>query len=80
MKAYLQYKENGKIWQAGHTIYGLCAAWNNATNPSVAMTDEDHTKSRRYARAIINRMNRLGFAYGVDYLELSNGSLFPKRK
>jgi hypothetical protein len=41
------------------------------------MTDADHDRSRIYARAIMARMRRLGFAHGRDYRELSNGMLWP---
>lgn len=74
---FIQRKSSGSIWRAGQTILGLCAAWNHATNPSLPMTDREHGKSRQYARAIKNRMTRLGIVYGKDYKELSNGSLWP---
>ena len=70
-------KNAGKLWQAGHSIYGLCAAWNHATRPFIALTDREHEKSRRYARAIKNRMQRQGFIYNIHYKELSNGALWP---
>jgi hypothetical protein len=77
MQAYAVYKTNGTLWRAGKGIYGLCSAYNHATNPSKPMTDVEHKKSYRYARAIKNRMNRLGFAYGTHYKELSDSSLWP---
>ena len=77
MHAYAQYKSNGTLWPAGRSILGLCAAWNHATKPDRYMTDDQHARSNIYARAIKNRMKRLGFQYGRDYLELSNGTLWP---
>ena len=77
MKPYAQYKSNGTLWRAGHSIIGLCSAWNHATNPNLLMTDADHDRSGIYALAIMARMRRLGFAYGRDYRELSNGMLWP---
>jgi hypothetical protein len=77
MKPYAQYKANGALWRAGRSIVGLCAAWNHATNPELLMTDDDHDRSRTYARAIMARMRRLGFVIGRDYRELSNGMLWP---
>ena len=75
--SFLLYKSNSKIWLAGHTVYGLCSAWNHATNPSRPMTDREHHRANQYARAIKNRMTRAGIVYGKDYKELSNGSLWP---
>ncbi len=75
--SFLLYKSNSKIWLAGHTVYGLCSAWNHATNPSRPMTDREHHRASQYARAIKNRMIRSGIVYGKDYKELSNGALWP---
>jgi hypothetical protein len=77
MKPYAQYKNDGTLWRAGRSIIGLCAAWNHATNPALLMTDADHDRSRIYARAVMARMCRLGFVFGRDYRELSNGMLWP---
>lgn len=77
MKPFAQYKSNGKLWKAGKTIFGLCAAYNHATNPQTMMTSDEHTRSIWYARAIKNRMNRIGFVFGRHYRELSNGSFWP---
>jgi hypothetical protein len=77
MKSFAQYKSNGKIWPAGKTILGLCAAWNYATDPSAPMSEIDHARSFVYARAIKARMMRLGYRHGTHYRELSNGALFP---
>jgi len=76
-KPFVQHYTNGKIWSAGKTVWGLCAAWNHATNPSRPMFDNEHKQSAKYAKAIMNRMKKLGFVYGVHYRELSNGSLWP---
>ena len=76
---YAQHRDtsSGRLWRAGRGIYGLCAAWNHATEPSRPMTDPEHSRANKYARAIRNRMNRLGFTLGREYWELSNGALFP---
>ena len=71
------FNTTGKIWQAGSDVYGLCAAWNHATNPALPMSDWEHSRARQYARAIRNRMTRLGIVEGRDFRELSNGSLWP---
>ena len=76
---FLQRNADGRIWRAGTTIWSLCAAWNHATNPALPMTNHEHHRSRQYARAIKGRMARLGYTYGNDYMELSNGMLWPKR-
>ena len=73
MKPYAQYKTDGSMWRAGDTPWGLCAAYNHATNPSAYMSDAEHKRSFVYARAIKNRIRRLGCAVR----ELSDGSLFP---
>jgi hypothetical protein len=78
MKPWAQYKTNGELWRAGKDIFGLCCAWNHATKPSRMLSDNEHRASFRYARAIKNRMRRLGFVYGLDYIELSNSDLWPK--
>lgn len=77
MKPFAQYRNNGTLWRAGRGIWGLCAAYNHATNPAAFMTDGEHQRSRVYARAIMGRMKRLGAIYGVHYRETSNGSLWP---
>ncbi len=77
MKPFCQYRANGTLWKAGHSVWGLCAAWNHATNPSKPMTDAEHERSRAYARAIKNRMQRLGITYGQHYREAADGSLWP---
>jgi hypothetical protein len=76
-KPYAQYKSNGELWKAGNSIWGLCAAWNHATNPAAMLTDREYARSRMYARAIMARMQRLGWKRGEHYCELSNGALFP---
>lgn len=74
-------RSTGKIWLAGHDIYGLCSAWNHATAPGLPMTEREHHRSNQYARAIRGRMARLGFSLNRDWIELSNGTLWPiKRK
>ena len=80
MKAFVQYKTDGTLWRAGNTVLGLCAAWNHATNPAAPMTAEEHKKASAYARAIKNRMCRLGLKYGVHFKESSyTSALFPIR-
>jgi hypothetical protein len=80
MKPFLVYKSTGQLWKAGHGIYGLCSAWNFATNPSLAMAESDHARSYAYARAIKNRMKKLGFVHGVHYREMESGQFFPLKK
>lgn len=86
MRPYVQYHSSdakvrpGKLWPAGRTIYGLCAAWNHASAPYRPMTDDEHRKARIYARAIMNRIKRMGFVYGKEYTEFSNGMLWPLNK
>lgn len=74
---FLLFKNNGKIWLAGHSIMGLCSAYNHTTNPGLPMSDSRHSRARQYAKAIKNRMNAIGFIYGIHYKELSTGALWP---
>lgn len=80
MKPYAVYKSNGKLWKAGHGVFGLCSAYNHATNPATPMCDDEHKRSFAYARAIKNRMKKKGFILGVHYVELNDGSLFPQKR
>lgn len=78
MHPYAQYKPNGKLWRAGKTIYGLCAAWNHATSPSRLMTEYEHRRSNAYARAIRNRIMRMGYRDGTHYMVWhENGTMMP---
>ena len=74
---HIQHRSNGTIWKAGDSILGLCAAYNHATDPGAFLSEHEHKRTRQYARAIKNRMKRLGFTYGPDYTEWSNGMLWP---
>lgn len=76
---FLDRYADGRFARAYHTVNELCAAWNHATNPALPMTDHEHHRSRQYARAIKGRMARLGYTHGNDYVELSNGMLWPSR-
>jgi len=80
MKPFLQYKTSGVIWRAGSTIYGLCSAYNHATNPNLYLSDFEHKRSFAYARAIKNRMKRLGYVYGLHFSKMSNGAFWPKKE
>ena len=73
-------RSNGKLWPAGHTVLGLCAAWNHATDPSALRTTYQHSRLNAYARAIDNRMGRLDLCAGRDYKELSSGIRWPIRR
>ena len=77
---YRQFHSDGTFWNAGRSIWNLCAAWNFATNPGRMMTDSEHRRARTYSKAIRNRMARLGYKYGEHYKELSNGLLWPLRE
>jgi hypothetical protein len=76
-RPFIQRKSSGRMWLAGRTILGLCAAYNHATRPSLLMTEAEHTRADQYARAVKNRLARLGFAEGLDWREMSTGSLWP---
>ncbi len=76
MKPYAQYKTDGSLWKAGHTVFGLCSAYNHATDPGAYMGDSEHKRSFVYARAIKNRIRKLGF----KTIELSDGRLWPVKQ
>ena len=76
---FLDRYADGSIRYVNDYLWSLCGAYNNATNPALPMTDHEYHRSRQYARAIKGRMARLGYTYGNDYVELSNGMLWPSR-
>jgi hypothetical protein len=78
--SFLVRRSTGKIWQAGHDVWGLCSAWNHATAPGLLMTEREHYRAGIYAKAIKARMARLGLSYGIDWIELSNGTIWPIRR
>jgi hypothetical protein len=71
--SFLQRRADGTLWHAGRSPWGLCAAYNHATDPALHMTQHQHHRSWQYARAIRNRISRLG----LRYIEGSNGQLWP---
>ncbi len=77
---FLVRHADGSLWPATRSIFGLTSAWNHATNPALPMTDREHARAKQYARAIRNRMFRIGFRIGKDYKELSDGSLWPIKR
>ena len=77
LRPYVCYHSDGSIWKAGKHIFGLCSAWNHATNPAYPMSEEEHKRSFTLARAIRNRMDRLYARENIHYRELSDGSLWP---
>ena len=75
MKPYAVYHSDGTLWRAGKTVFGLCSAYNHATNPSKPMSETDHKRSFAYARAIKNRIKALNLDKNIR--ELSDGSFWP---
>jgi len=76
---FLTRCSNGNFRRAGDNIIILCSVWNTATDPGLPMTDHEHKRANQYAKAIKRRMARLGFTYGSDWTELSNGMLWPMK-
>jgi hypothetical protein len=68
---------SGRFWRAGRTVWGLCSAYNHATNPARFLTDHESHRSCQYARAIRNRMRRLGLIEGRHYAEMNSGRYWP---
>lgn len=54
----------------------LINAYNDATDPAAYRSDEEHQIERERARAALGALRR-HYVEGVDYKELSNGSLWP---
>lgn len=75
MNEFMLRRDSGKFWFAGHTVWGLCSAYNFATKPSLLLTDRDHKRSRIYARAVRHRLEREGW----KYKETENGLFWPSR-
>jgi hypothetical protein len=66
----MQRKSNGKLWPAGHTVWGLCAAHNHALFHSTP-------RAARYRAAVFARLERLGYGHGCSYSINSHGALWP---
>jgi hypothetical protein len=58
-----------------HELQRLCHSYNEATCPWKLLTDHQHRRIRQWARAIRNRMRRLGFRDMHDYYETAGGTL-----
>lgn len=50
----------------------LCDAYNHATCPWIARTDDEHRECRLYARAILKRLERIDSRW---WFELDSGAL-----
>lgn len=72
-----QRKASGELWRAGHHIFGLCAAYNHATDPGDYRTDRLHAIGNKYARAIKKRISTLGYIKDVHYKEFESGLYWP---
>ena len=59
------------------TITSLLVRWNHVTAPYILRTDHEHLRCRQIARAIENKLRRLGASEGRDWREFSNGSRWP---
>ena len=82
MKTTNKYKlcrhKDGSIWKAGHGIYGLCSAYNHATDPADYRSEHEHIRMNAYARAIKNRIKRNGFTLDMHYSESGSGCYWPQ--
>lgn len=63
--------------RTNYTLDELCMMWNSASSPYVLRTEHEHKRQRQLARAIDNRMIRLGYKYGIHWKEWSTGSRTP---
>lgn len=57
----------------------LIIRWNEATCPWRLRSDHEHLRNRQLARAIRNRMRRIGAIEDKDYFEDDNGRLALRR-
>ena len=64
-------------WLESASCYGLCWAWNTASNPAKLRTEEEHLQAAADGRAILTELRRR-FREGIDYTEMDSGRLLPR--
>ena len=57
-------------------LIALINTWNEATSPYALRSDKEHAIERARAKCAMGSIKR-NYVLGVDYKELSNGSLWP---
>jgi hypothetical protein len=60
-----------------HDVARLCYDFNHATAPYKPRTEREHVRMNRLAKALRNRLLRLGAVESIHYFESENGSLHP---
>jgi hypothetical protein len=68
-KVYLQES----IQDRRGKLVSLLNTYNEATAPCMPLTDKQHENNARIARNVEAELKRLGFTYGKDWREFSNG-------
>ena len=58
-------------WPLDVRAFPMAEIWNEATNPALFRSNEEHAKCKRLARACKMQIRR----YGLTVRELSNGTL-----
>ena len=69
-----------KIWYAGSSALGLCAAYNFAMRSDIPTTKHEHKRRCQYVGAILARMSRLDYVAGLDYIVTQDGTRFPVKR
>ena len=59
-------------------LSALLASWNQSSSPSIPRSEHEHKRHAQRARAIDGRLKRVGYFYGRDWRELSNGARWPE--
>ena len=67
-------------YQMRYPVAVLCYSHNRATDPRAFRSDHEHKRRSQEARAIRNRLSRLGFQMGVDYRETDDGAYIAIRE
>ena len=66
---------NIKLLPKNWALQYLISCLNTATNPAKLRTEHEHRQMRKWAKALEQRMNKMGFRYGVHYVEWPSGRL-----
>lgn len=69
----IRNSQSGRISPTRRTCWNCCGTYNHATNPAIMLSEHEDRRSRQQARAVINRIRRIGF----NVIERSNGQLWP---
>jgi hypothetical protein len=72
-------EKRAKYLSTRHILEKACSDYNDATNPRVLRTSEDHEAQLKRAREAKATIAKGGWKQGEDFIELTNGQLSPLR-